>query len=59
MSRRRLTASIACFMMILAGILKLFLRDWQVGLLLIGFAMLLWSNMRLQERLRTLTRPAE
>jgi hypothetical protein len=46
-------------MMILAGILKLFLRDWQVGLLLIGFAMLLWSNMRLQERLRTLTRPAE
>ena len=55
MSQRILLASIGCSMMIVAGILKLFWRDWEVGLLLIGFALSLWSNVRLQDRLRALT----
>jgi hypothetical protein len=54
MSRRILIASIGCSIKIVAGLLKLIARDWQVGLLLIGFAMLLWSNIRLQEWLRAL-----
>jgi hypothetical protein len=55
MSQRMLLAAIGCSLMIIAGVVKLVLRDWQVGLLLIGFAATLWSNMRLQERVRALT----
>lgn len=38
MSQKMLLASIACGLMVLAGVTKLVLLDWQVGLLLIAFA---------------------
>jgi hypothetical protein len=49
-----LMASIGCSLMMIAGVLKLFLLDWQVGLLLIGLAGTLWSNLRLRDKLRAL-----
>ena len=42
--------------MAIAGVLKLVLRNWQVGLLLIGLAGTLLSNIRLQARVRALTK---
>lgn len=59
MSQRILFASIGCSLMVIAGIAKLVLRDWQVGLLLVGFAVTLWSNVRLQERVRALSAAGE
>lgn len=53
MSQKVLLTSIACGLMILAGVIKLVLLDWQVGLLLIGFAVTLWNNIHLAERLRS------
>ena len=58
MSHRMLLATIGCSLVVIAGIAKLVLGDWQVGLLLVGFALTLWSNARLQERLRALTAAA-
>lgn len=59
MSQRMILASISCALLVAAGVVKLVLRDWQVGLLLVGFAMTLWSNVRLQERLRALAAAAK
>jgi len=59
MYQRKMLASIGASLMVIAGIVKLVLRDWQVGLLLVGFAMTLWSNVCLQARVRTLTPAAE
>lgn len=54
MSQKLLLASIGCGLMVLAGIIRLILRDWQVGVLLIGFALTLRTNIHLEERLRSL-----
>jgi hypothetical protein len=58
MSKRIVLASIGCSLMMIAGVFRLLRFDWAVGLLLIGFAGTLWSNVRLRDRLRTVTPPA-
>lgn len=59
MSRRMLVVSIVCLMIILAEMFMLFAHDWKVGLVFIVLAMMLWSNIHLQERLWGVLRPAE
>lgn len=44
MSRRMVMISTSCAMLVLVGVVKLVLVDWRVGLLMIGFATLLWTT---------------
>ena len=57
MSRRMLIAWVAFSMLLIGGVLKLIAREWQGGLLLIGFALMWLDDVRVRERLRALTTP--